>query len=193
MRVADVVHEAQAQPSGKPLPDMILHNQPAARHSKRLPQQCQRIASVMQNVNQHDPIEAGLAVRKIPSVEGLHGQPDSLPNQHIDSFDAKIRTLVDDRARQFSVATADIEKTAIGRDQIGKKLRKTADTPAVNVRFMELAEHTHFRASPRMLKKKLARMVSTPNVIDTITAATRRTRTTGFIAPNPARFHKKRE
>src|SRR5579859_268958 len=147
----------------------------------------------MQNVNQHDSVKADLAVRKILPVEGLHGQPDSLSNQDIDSFDSKIGALVEERSRQFPVAAANVQQTAIGWDQSGKKFRKTADSPTVNISFMELAEHTHFRASPRMLKKKLARIVSTPNVIDTITAATRRTRTTGFIAPNPARFHKKKE
>ena len=148
---------------------------------------------MVENVDEHDSIEAGLTARKILSVEGLNGQPESVPNQDIDSLYPKIRALVEERSRQFSVATANVQQTATGRDQFGKKLRKTADTPAMDAGFMELAEHTHLRASPRMLRKKLARMVSTPSVIDTIAAATRRTSTTGFIGPNPARFHKKRE
>jgi hypothetical protein len=76
-------------------------------------------------------------------------------------------------------------KDCNGWDQCGENLRKTADTPAINVGFMDLAEHTHLRATPRILKKKLEKMISTPKVTETITAATRRTTTTGLIAPNP--------
>jgi len=193
VRIAYVVHESQSESGGRSPEDVILHNQPAAGHTKRFTQQHQRIMCVMENVDQHNPIEAGLRVRKIPSVERLYGQPDPLANQDIDALNPKIRTLVEQRSRQFSVAATNIQDTAGGRDQFGEKLRKTADAPAIDMGRVDLAEHTHLRANPRMLKKKLARMVSTPSVIDTIDAATKRTSTTGFMGPNPARFHRKRE
>jgi hypothetical protein len=144
---------------------------------------------MVEDVDKHDSIDAGLQARKIRSVKSLHGHPGWLPNQDINSFDTKIRTLVEKRSCQFSVTTADVQKTATGWDQCGENLRKTADTPAINVGFVDLAEHTHLRATPTILKKKLEKVISTPKVTETITAATRRTTTTGFIAPNPTRFH----
>src|SRR5580692_8436019 len=129
-------------------------------------------------------------MRKTLPVEGRDPQPGAVPNQDVGSLDPKVRTLVEQCLRQFSVPAANIQQTATGWDQFGQQLRKTADTSAIDAGFMDFAEHAHLRPTPIILKKKLAKMISIPKVAETITAATRRTRTTGFIGPNPVRFHR---
>ena len=144
---------------------------------------------MVENVDKHDSIDASLILREIRSVESLHWHPGSLSNHNVDPRDAKVRALVEESSRQFSVTTANVQETATGRDEFGEKLRKAADPPAKNPASVNLAEQTHLRATPRILRKKLEKVISTPKVIETITAATRRTRTTGFSSPNPVRFH----
>ncbi len=145
---------------------------------------------MVQNVNKHDSIDAGIRMRKTRSVEGRDRQPGTVPNQHIDSLNPEIWAPVEQCPRYFSVPTANVQKAASVRNQFGEKLRKTADTSTVDVGFVDLSEHAHLRPTPIILRKKLAKMISIPKVAETITAATRRTRTTGFIGPNPVRFQR---
>ncbi len=141
---------------------------------------------MVENVNEHNSIDAALTMRKTPPIESLNWQPGPVSNQDVHSLDVKVGTLVEDRSRQFSVTTTDLQKITARRYQLREKLRKPADASAVDIGFVEMAEYTHLRPTPIMLKKKLAKMISTPKVVETSTAATRRTITTGSIDPNPA-------
>src|SRR5215831_19393810 len=140
----------------------------------------------MEDIDQHDSIEAAVCVRKRFTVELLHGQPQTVSNQHIDAFDPEVCASIKQRSRQFPIATTNVQKAAVGWDDLSEQFRKTADSPWVNVDRMEVSEQSHLRPTPRILKKKLEKIISTPNVRQTTTAATRRTKTTGFVGPNPA-------
>jgi hypothetical protein len=77
---------------------------------------------MVKNVNEHNCIDAGLAMRKVSPVEGSHGQAHPVTNQDIDSLDAEIRAPIEERSRQPSVTRANVQNTAARRYQLSDKL-----------------------------------------------------------------------
>jgi hypothetical protein len=115
--VAHVVHKSQRPVGEHPFGGVILDHEATACDPRRLGQQLERTLGVMNDVDQHDRVEAGILERNRLAVERPNLDVQPRPDQHVDALQRHIRSQPQDRGCHHAVACTDVQHAGVRRKQ----------------------------------------------------------------------------
>ncbi len=158
-RVADPVHEPQPRARARTCAQVVLDHNARARHSNRFAEPHHRVIGVMQDINEENKIELVIRAWQLVAAEGLHGNMGLRSRPGVNRQPLQIGPARQHLTGEQAVAAAHVEDGNIGRDQFAEMASEDADATLMNLSIVNSADEPHLRCIPRMLIKKLERMV----------------------------------
>ena len=129
------------------------------RHTGRFAQPHHRVIGVMQDINEENKIELVIRAWQLVAAEGLHGNMGLRSRPGVNRQPLQIGPARQHLTGEQAVAAAHVEDGNIGRDQFAEMASEDADATLMNLSIVNSADEPHLRCIPRMLIKKLERMV----------------------------------
>ena len=86
-----------------------------------------------------------------------------LLSRHVDATEAEVWSRLHDVSRQESVPRSHVQHRRVTRQQLREVTRQNPDSSTIHSVLMREVQHQR-RRRPRMLAKKLERIVCTPSV-----------------------------
>ena len=120
---------------------------------------------MMEDIKKSHDVDAVGGSGDHPAVKRRHRMRCVVANEHVASFYADVRTAVRERGCQHAIAGPDVENVGIARDEPCGVLRKDAHPPRIRNDAVNTIQKGHRRRSPRMLIKKLPRIVWSPSAV----------------------------
>ena len=99
---------------------MILDYDCATGDTARFTKEDHRIVSVMEHIDEHHDVDAGIVSGNHLTVKALYWDMLIGSNQNIDAAQVKIRSLLQNEMRQPAVSAADVEHAGVARHEFGE-------------------------------------------------------------------------
>ena len=157
--VPHMIHQSQSRFGTHALQEMIFDNDALPRDTSRLTQESHRVGGVMEHIHEHHHIHAGRLKRDGSSVECSNRHPRFLSKKHIDTGKGKIFTFLIDGPCKLAAAAAHIQDGYILRENIRQVTGETTNTSFLDIPGVGKFHKVHRRRIPKMLTKKLDKMV----------------------------------
>ena len=138
---------------------MILDQDSVTAHTKGFTEESHGVFGVVENIDKHDRVEAGVSVRDMPTIKRLHGDPGFAPDQDIDALNREIRAKAHDEMGDESVTTANVQDTGIPGYPVCQVGAQHVRSPLGDEMPMGEFGDSHFLPRPIMLTIKLEKIV----------------------------------
>ena len=157
--VAHTVHEREGRGREEPLANVVLDEEDAAGDTNRFREKTERILGVMQNVNEQNGLEASVGGGDREAVETVDGDRRARPNGDVEAADFQVGAPLEKRFRKRAVSRPQIQHACLRGNQGRQMAGQNAHAAREDAAPVKALEEAHRRFKPRMLKKKLERMV----------------------------------
>jgi hypothetical protein len=107
MGVSNPVHETKPCAGKKSFAEMIFDHDHFA-HALRFSEKEERIRGVVQNVHEHDSVEARIRIRNVCPIERLNGYLRVWPDKHVDPDDGDVGPVAGDEKVECSVSATNV-------------------------------------------------------------------------------------
>jgi len=107
MGVSNPVHETKPCAREKAFAEVIL-DQDHFTHALCFSEQEEGIRGVVQNVHEHDDVEARIRIRNVCAVERPNGDLRVWPDKHVNADDGDVRPLAGDEEVERSVSATNV-------------------------------------------------------------------------------------
>src|SRR3972149_9871277 len=114
---------------------------------------------MMEYVDEHDSVKAGIAVRYPFAVVFFRWNMGVRPHQDVDSLDSDVRTNLRNQLSEQAVAAAYVEHEDIFGYDLRKMAAQDSTAPIMNIPAMDSFDPAHRLRIPKILTKKLDRIV----------------------------------
>lgn len=129
---------------------------------------------MVEHVDKQDGVDARVVMGQMGSVERLHSNVLDGANQYLHGGYLEIGSPVVELLRNETVARPDVHDGRAARQEIREVRTQDVGSSWVHVPGVHWTEERHSRFKPRMLMKKLARIVCEPSASRVVAGMMRR-------------------
>jgi len=158
-RIANAIHASQRRAGEQSIAQVIFDNNSHARRARGLTQEHHRVLRMVKHINTHHDVHARIAIRNDLPIETIHGDVRVGAHQDVDTFHVNVRPLLHDQMRKPAITTPHVQRPGVCGEQPRQMIAQHANPPSMDVPPVETVDQTHLRRIPKMLTKKLDRMV----------------------------------
>lgn len=163
--ITDPVHKAQGRAGQKPIEEVVLDHNSSSSNSCGLAQQAHGVVRVMENVHKHHHILASITARNSTSVEVFNWNMGLAANQDIEAFYFDVGAFLRNKGGEQTIAATHVQHARTQWNEISEVVAQDPYTPGMNALIMDSLGKFHFRRIPKILTKKLDRMVWNPSAV----------------------------
>src|SRR5262249_33693462 len=118
-----------------------------------------RVLHMVEHIDQHCHVEGAIRMGDYLPVKRLDRNTSLFAHEDIDALDSDIGSFLHDQVGKPAVATTDVEYPSISWQKLRQQTSEHTDSLGMNIAPVDLLEQIHRRRSPKILMKKLERMV----------------------------------
>ena len=158
-RIANAIHASQRRAGEQSIAQVIFDNNSHARRARGLTQEHHRVLRMVKHINTHHDVHARIAIRNDLPIETIHGDVRVAAHQDVDTFHVNVRPLLHDQMRKPAITTPHVQRPGVCWEQLRQMIAQHANPSSMDVPPVETVDQTHLRRIPKMLTKKLDKMV----------------------------------
>ncbi len=89
-QVSSSIHETQRRRCEEPLQGVIFNQYCAMAYTDPFAEEPKSVFGVVEDIDEHDRVKAGVSEWDMPTIKGLHGDPGFVPDEHVHAVNREI-------------------------------------------------------------------------------------------------------